>query len=62
MYRELVAVGEMEDHLLAKGREAHAMKEQLMAGDNSLPREREAEEQVRAVLIEFPPENVLTAP
>ena len=61
MFNQLRRAGQMDSHLQAKSEEAHELLRQLLAqrpknkyGEVSLADEREAEEQVRATLIDFP--------
>jgi hypothetical protein len=58
MFRELVRHGRMEQHLKQKTAEAYDLLDQLLAHNPNpgLAQRREAEEQVRAVMIDFPPE------
>jgi hypothetical protein len=70
MMRELQAAGKLDDHLKAKVVEAHRMYEDLTKGapkyPNGLvkePENREAQDQVRGALIEFPnPETASRVP
>jgi hypothetical protein len=58
MFMQLRRSGQLERHLQAKSQEADDLLRQLLSRHPSpgLPEEREAEEIVRATLIEFPPE------
>lgn len=68
MFRELSAAGELLSFAEAKTKEAHRLYRQLLAqnppegkdGKPSLRQEREAEEQVKAQLFEFPSAASLT--
>lgn len=59
MLRELVKTGRIEIHLQKKSEEAHALLDEILKHNPnpSLPEKRAAEEQVRALLIQFPPES-----
>ena len=68
MFNSLVRSGAMDAHLQAKSHEAHDMFRSLTkgvpkdaSGHPRLPEAREAEEQVFALLIEFPPDESQTA-
>lgn len=69
MFMELRRSGQMDQHLQEMSLKAHAMLEEMLAdaprGATDLPPPhltREAEEIVRATLIEFPPPDDPTAP
>jgi hypothetical protein len=64
MFKALCRSGRLKEHLQEESVEAHRLFDQLMAGvpmeESGYPKQpwaREAEEQVFATLIEFPPEN-----
>ena len=68
MFNSLVRSGAMDAHLKAKTAEAYKMFADLTkdapkdaSGHPRLPEAREAEEQVFALLIEFPPDESQTA-
>jgi hypothetical protein len=65
LFRELRQTGQMDKHLQDKSLEAHALLDELMAGEPSYPnggdwknvsKRQISEELVRAQLIEFQPE------
>ncbi len=69
MFNSLNKTGQLEAHLTAKSQEAHKLFAELTAkapkdptGYPKEPFAREAEEQVKAVLIEFPPESSSPTP
>ena len=57
MFMELRRSGRLDDFLQARNQEASQLKRQLLAKYKhpSLQEEREAEEQVMSVMLEFPP-------
>jgi hypothetical protein len=64
MFRDLVRQGRMKQHLEQKTAEAYDLLDQLLARypKPGLRERREAEEQVRAVMLDFPPEGKPTRP
>lgn len=63
MFNQLCRSGQFEAHLQAKSHEAHAMLKEILAqapldkyGKPTMQAEREAEEQVFAAMLDFPPE------
>jgi hypothetical protein len=58
MFRDLIRSGHMEEHLQQKSTEAHRLYRELLAQypNPGLREEREAGEQVFALMIDFPPE------
>lgn len=62
MFMEMRRAGTLEQHLQDKSNQAHALLAEMLAnapkgphGQPTMQAEREAEEIVRATLIEFPP-------
>jgi hypothetical protein len=57
MFNQLRRSGQMEQHLQEKSQEAHQLLSQLLSQHQNpgLRERREAEEIVRATLIDFPP-------
>ena len=57
MFMQLRKSGQLEQHLQEKSVQAHQLLRELLSHspNPSLPERREAEEQVRATLIDFPP-------
>jgi len=62
MFNELRRTGTMDRHLQEMSERAHAMFREIVGPTNEISpaQRREAEERVRATLIEFPPTNVAT--
>jgi hypothetical protein len=62
LFMELRRSGQLDQHLQQKSEEAHAMLKGILSRHQhpSLPQKREAEEIVRAALIEFPPEEPIS--
>jgi hypothetical protein len=58
MFQELRRHGRLEQHLKQKNQEAYELLRQILKGNENptLAEKREAEEVVRSILIDFPPE------